>query len=491
MAAVSRQVNLVELFHNFPLKVITPVPDGIISGIVSDSRMVKPGDLFVALVGDTADGHRFISDAIQRGAAGVVGMKPLTHLPVPYVQVEDSRRALAHLAAAYYGHPSRQLTVIGITGTDGKTTTANLIYHILASAGVRAGMISTVNAVIGDRVLDTGFHVTTPDAPDVQQYLAEMVEAGLTHVVLEATSHGLAQYRLEACDFDIGVVTNITHEHLDFHQTFEAYRAAKARLFTSLSHPYLKPGKTPRAAILNREDDSFSYLSGLTQVPRVSYGLKDADVIARDIFTHPGGIRFLARGKGFVIRVTSRLLGAFNVLNCLAAIAVTVPVLGLDIEAVQQGVATFDGVPGRMESIDLGQEFTAMVDFAHTPNALRNSLQAARGLCQGRVIAVFGSAGLRDRTKRRMMAETALELADLTVLTAEDPRTESLDAILAEMAEGAHSRGGMEGLNFWRIPDRGEAISFAVSLAKPGDMVIACGKGHEQSMCFGTVEYLG
>ncbi len=212
-----------------------PASDAQISGVKLDSRLVQPGDLFVAVAGGITDGHQFIGDAIQRGVSAIVGEQPLVDLPVPYLQVEDSRAALAHLAAAFFGFPAHQLVMIGVTGTDGKTTTSNLIYHILKAAGLRAGMISTVNALIGDQALDTGFHVTTPEAPEVQRYLAQMVAAGLSHVVLEATSHGLAQQRVAACEFDLGVVTNITHEHLDYHGSFSSYQAAKGLLFEGLS----------------------------------------------------------------------------------------------------------------------------------------------------------------------------------------------------------------------------------------------------------------
>ncbi len=397
----------------------------------------------MALEGGSLDGHRFIPDALQRGAAAVVGTQPgPIESSVPYIQVRDGRQALAVLSAALFGFPARRMTMIGVTGTDGKTTTANLIYQILGSAGIRAGMISTVNALIGNEAIDTGFHVTTPEAPDVQAYLARMQAAGLTHVVLEATSHGLAQQRVAACDFDLGVVTNITHEHLDYHGSYEAYRAAKGLLFSGLADSAPKDFNPPRAAILNRDDSSFDYLSAITGVPVLSYGLDErAPVRAEAIEWGPDGTRFMAAGqtlagKAYRFPVESRLVGAFNIANCLAAVAATAGALGLDPEAVQAGIAGLPGVPGRMEPIDLGQSFTAIVDFAHTPNALRRALEAARSLTSGRVIAVFGSAGLRDRAKRRMMAETSAELADLTVLTAEDPRTESLDAILAEMAAG-------------------------------------------------------
>jgi UDP-N-acetylmuramoyl-L-alanyl-D-glutamate--2,6-diaminopimelate ligase len=357
-------------------------------------------------------------------------------------------------------------------------------------------MISTVNVVIGDETLDTGFHVTTPEAPSVQGYLRRMADAGLTHVVLEATSHGLAQRRVAVCDFDMGVVTNITHEHLDYHGNYEAYRQAKGMLFAGLADTPTKPAKPPRGAVINRDDISYDYLAGITGVPWLSYGRREnADV--RPVTIDPGvrpGMRLTVtghdlQGRLFDIQVESQLAGEFNVENLLAAIALTRGVMDIDEGAIQAGVAALPGVPGRMEAISLGQDFSALVDFAHTPNALRRALETARRMTAGRVIAVFGSAGLRDRQKRRMMAEIAAGLADLTVLTAEDPRTESLDDILAEMAEGMRSQGGVEGRSFWRVADRGAAMRLAVELARPGDVVIACGKGHEQSMCFGEVEY--
>jgi UDP-N-acetylmuramoyl-L-alanyl-D-glutamate--2,6-diaminopimelate ligase len=482
---------LPELFQDIPVVVVSasgmaPVP---ITGIVCDSRSVQPGNLFVALAGGSVNGHSYIPSAIEQGAAAVVGSQPQEGLPVPYIQVSDTRFALAHLAAAFYNFPARQLTMIGVTGTDGKTTTSNLIFQILLAAGYPAGVISTVNAVIGSEVVDTGFHVTTPEAPDVQHYLARMLAAGLTHVVLESTSHGLAQQRVTACEFDIAVITNITHEHLDYHGSFQAYREAKASLFTGLANTRKKKGGRP-LAVLNRDDQSYDYLHQVTPGEQVDYSLHPgAAVWAQDIHYSADGINFTAIGPGFHLPIRTSLVGAFNVSNCLAALAATMAGLGVPAEAVQRGITALPGVPGRMERIDLGQDFTAIVDFAHTPNALRRALETVRLMTRGRILAVFGSAGLRDREKRRMMAEVSVELADLTFLTAEDPRTESLDDILAEMALAAVGQGGVEGKNLWRVPDRGQAIRMAVKLAQPGDLVIACGKGHEQSMCFGTLEH--
>ena len=480
------------------------IPDIPIGGISIDSRAVKPGHLFVALTGGTADGHNYIHNAVKNGAVAIVGEKDIGKLSIPYIKLKNTRQALTWIAGSFHDWPGRKLTVIGVTGTDGKTTTTNLIYQILLAANIKAGMISTVNAVIGDEVLDTGFHVTTPDAHDVQRYLAKMAVSGLTHVVLETTSHGWSQYRVDACEFDIGVVTNITHEHMNEHGNYENYRAAKARLFSSLEITSEKPQGNPRLGVINHDDEkSFDFLDNFIKVNKLNYGLdEDANIRALDIEYSPMGIRFTAQSRDFKVKVTSNLLGAYNVSNCLAALAAAVYGLGINPELAAQGIASLGGIPGRMENIDLGQNFTAIVDFAHTPNALKVALEAGRALTsnlsprgrgegvRGRVISVFGSAGLRDKEKRRMMAETSAELADLTVLTAEDPRTESLDEILEEMAAGARSRGGIEGETFWRVADRGEAIRFALTLARPGDIVLACGKGHEQSMCFGEREHL-
>ncbi len=485
------QIPISTLFADAPINILAgKIDDTHISGITMDSRLVKPGYLFVAMQGASVDGHEFIPTAIQRGASVIVGEKPQEGLTVPYIRVKNSRQALPWLAAAFYGNPGRKLTVIGVTGTDGKTTTCNLLFQILLAAGNKTGLISTVNAVIGDDVLDTGFHVTTPDAPDVQAYLARMVESRLTHVVIETTSHGLAQYRVDACEFDVGIITNITHEHLDQHGSFANYRNAKARLFQLLDKTRSKPQGNPRLSVLNKDDRYFKYLSRIVHGPQTSYGLDPlADFRAESIEYSPQGIRFVVVGKGFHIQATSPLVGLFNVSNCLAALAAAVKGLGVTPEIAVQGIAALKGVPGRMERVDLGQSFTAIVDFAHTPNALRAAIETVRKMTNGKVIVIFGSAGLRDKEKRHMMAEISAELADVSIFTAEDPRTESLEAILDEMADGASKRGGVEERTFFRVLDRGEAIRLSVRMAKPGDTVMVCGKGHEQSMCFGSTEY--
>ena len=457
--------------------------------VVCDSRQVVPGDLFVAIPGVHVDGHSFVSAALKAGAVAFVVERMLPELEgVPTAIVPNAREAFAYLHAALNGFPARQLKVIGVTGTDGKTTTVRLITEILRAAGHKVGRIDTVSASIGDQEIDTGFHTTTPDAPEVQKYLAQMVAAGTEYAVLESTSHGLAQHRVAACEYDVAVVTNITHEHLDYHGSYEAYREAKALLFHALSRSARKLG-TPKVAVLNADDSSYQHLRAIPAEVQLSYGLiEPADLTAQGITTSPQGLHFVALGRGLRVPLRSPLVGRYNVYNILAAIAVAYA-LGIAPDAIQRGVGAMSGVPGRMERIDLGQPFTVIVDFAHTPNALANALRTVRELTSGRIIVVFGCAGLRDRAKRPWMGEVAGKLADVVVLTAEDPRTEPLEAIIEEIAIGCRQAGCIEGQNLFRIADRGQAIATALRQAQPGDLVIITGKGHERSMCFGTVEH--
>jgi UDP-N-acetylmuramoyl-L-alanyl-D-glutamate--2,6-diaminopimelate ligase len=466
----------------------------ITAPVVEDNREVEPGGIFVARRGLTVDGHDFIDDAIERGAAAIVGEHELYQLPVPYVRVKNAQEATGYLAAAYHDFPSRKLLVIGITGTDGKTTTATLLHSILKVATKdHVGLISTVAADLGAASVDTGLHVTTPSAPQIQALLAKMVANGLTHCVLEMTSHGLAQGRLNGVDVDIAVLTNLTHEHLDFHGSFENYRAAKARLFEMLSASP-RNNDRPTISIINADDPNADFFTAIPADQHMTYGLSDkADYQAVDIAYHADGTHFNIferRAQQTHRDFHMPLVGEFNVLNALAALE-TYFTLGLASGFAYEGLAQSPIVPGRMERIDEGQNFSAIVDFAHTPNSLEKALNAARTMVAegGRLIVVFGSAGLRDREKRRLMAETGARLADFTILTAEDPRTESLDDILQTMAEAATAAGGVEGETFIRVPDRGAALYQACQMARAGDVVIACGKGHEQSMCFGTIEY--
>ncbi len=465
------------------LNLPAPQPDLVITQITSDSRQVQPGALFVAYRGIHSDGHRFIPQAIAAGASAIIGEQEL-NLEIPYLRVENGRQALGLLCAAWEGYPSRRLGVIGVTGTDGKTTTSNLIHSILTAAGYEAGLLTTVNARIGAQTLDTGLHTTTPDAPDLQRYLRLMADAGSRWAVLETTSHGLSQWRVAGIDCDIAVVTNVTHEHMDEHGDYDGYVAAKARLLELMAASAPKPG-IARGVVLNADDRSYPRLRPYAAAPLLTYGIEQGDVRAAGVQQSPAGMTFaIGWGGRRTVSVTTPLVGAFNVYNILAAVSAAL-LLDLDDDAIVAGIQAMTGIPGRMERIDRGQNFTAIVDFAHTPNALEAALRTARTLTAGRAIAVFGSAGLRDVAKRHMMGEVAGRLADLAVVTAEDPRSEDLDAIIAASVQACQQAGGRA----LAERDRYRAIQLALNLAQAGDLVIVCGKGHEQSMCFGTTEY--
>ena len=457
-----------------------------ITGITADSRQVLPGNVFVAYRGIEADGHRYIPDAVTRGAAAIVCESDWSYESVPVVRVRDGRAAFAWLCAAWQDFPSRQMTMIGVTGTDGKTTTSNLIFKIMRAAGLNAGMISTVNAVIGTQVLDTGLHTTTPDADEFQGYLAQMRDAGMTHGVLEITSHGLAQHRVDGTAFSIAVITNITQDHLDLHGTQEAYRSAKGQLF-----------KMAPQHVLNADDDySFTYLWQMQAEKRVvytrrpelapyAYQTSDIWVAANRVEHWPTSMQIQVAIPSGELELTTSLIGNFNVSNILAAVGTAI-LLDIPAQHIQAGIAALQGIPGRMERIDGGQDFLAVVDFAHTPNSLDNCLRTLRQITPGKLIVVFGCAGERDAQKRPLMGRIAAEQADVVVLTAEDPRRESLDAIMDEVEAGA--RAVQLDAQITRVADRGDAIRLACSLARAGDTVAVCGKGHEQSMCFGTTE---
>lgn len=362
----------------------------------------------------------------------------------------------AFISAAWYGFSSRNLTIIGVTGTDGKTTTTTLIYEILKEAGFKVSMITSVHAVVAGKTYDTGFHVTNPRGFLVQKYLKQAVDHGDTHFVLEVTSHGLSQHRVDFVQFAVGVLTNVTHEHLDWHKTFDAYMRVKISLL-----------QRSKIAVINRDEaEVYNKTSGLFRKKRVvTYSIhRDARVTPK---THP---------------FTTKLVGQFNRYNCLAAIAAT-SALGVSLRVIQKALSGFSGVTGRMEVV-LERPFQVIVDFAHTPNAITQVLKTVRKECKKRLIHVFGSAALRDRTKRPLMGWASSRYADVIVLTEEDYRIEDVFHIIDEIVSGIPA-----GREVHRYPDRNEAIAFALSQAKPGDTVIITGKGHEKSIARGKIEY--
>jgi UDP-N-acetylmuramoyl-L-alanyl-D-glutamate--2,6-diaminopimelate ligase len=461
-----------------------------VTGVTHDSRAVRPGSLFVAIPGLRVDGHDFVAAAVEAGAAGAIVEQPVAGVAAPQVVVDAARPALASGAAWWFGDPSRELTVIGITGTDGKTTTSYLAVEALEAAGLRTGMIGTIATRIGGHSDDHVEHATTPEAPDLQATLRAMVDAGDAAAVIETTSHGLALDRVASIAYDVAILTNVTHEHLELHGTWEAYRDAKLSLFDRLreTRGVQKPRPVMTTAIVNLDDPSAGLFVGTARdagARVMTYGTEPAaDIRATRIAEDANGLHAEIVSPAGDAALDLQLAGRFNIHNALAVVALG-EAIGLDGRRVREGLARLDVVPGRMERIDLGQPFGVVVDFAHSPASLTTVLDllapsaAARG---GGLIAVFGSAGERDTAKRPQMGRIAGERARLVVVTDEDPRGEDRDAILDEIARGAEAAGRRRGHDLLLIPDRRQAIAAAFEAARPGDVVLLAGKGHERSI---------
>jgi UDP-N-acetylmuramoyl-L-alanyl-D-glutamate--2,6-diaminopimelate ligase len=452
-------------------------PDVGIRAVVYDSREVEPGSLFLAVpsVGGPPESGGFLAipEAIDRGASAVLAQLPLNIDGVTTVQVPDARSAMADVAASFYDRPSDSIQLFAVTGTDGKTTTVHLLEQILRHAGFQTGMVGTVATKIGEAKLSNPRRMTTPEAPDVQRLLRRMVDTGVTHVAMEASSHALALDRLRDCTFTACALTNLTGDHLEFHGSFGDYLDAKLRLFAELGR-----GKP---AVLNFDDPHYGTFAERVTGEIFSYGFNS-------------GARFRvklressARGSSFEIREADHLMGTFfvdlpghfNALNAAAA-CLLARQADLSFAEIEPALARAEGPPGRFQDVADGAAFRVVVDYAHTPNALRSVLSELRQQTPGKLIAVFGAAGNRDRAKRPLLAEIAGELADFFVVTNEDPFDEDPDAIITQVAEGAPS--GSEGSRFIRERDRGKAIRTALQRAAPGDTVVITGKGHEESI---------
>ncbi|HEX8997929.1 MAG TPA: UDP-N-acetylmuramoyl-L-alanyl-D-glutamate--2,6-diaminopimelate ligase [Ktedonobacterales bacterium] len=469
--------------------------DRVVTSIAYNAADVMPNGCFVAIRGKWHDGHAYIPEALSRGASMVVGVDaapadfPRNRV---YVRVADSRRELGALAATLAGHPSERLAVIGVTGTDGKTTTTNLIDAILEAGGFRSGLMSTVDFKVGGKRTQNGSRFTTLEAPEVQAMLAQMVEAGANCAVVETTSSGLALHRVYGVNYDVAVVTNITSEHLELHGTKEAYWRAKAMLVEAIDPAATKSAapQTPKACVLNADDSSYEYLRSFCHAPIVSYAIEaPADIRAENVELRADGSRYDVRlPDGSAFTVETPLVASYNVSNCLAAIA-TGYLFGISAERMAHALATFGGVPGRMERVEAGQPFTVVVDYAHTADSLEKVLRVLRPLTRERLIAVFGSAGDRDRVKRPAMGEVAARLADFSVITDEDPREEDAASILREIAAGAEAIGAQENAQFVCVVGRREGIGAAFARAKAGDTVLLAGKGHEQSIIIGKEKH--
>ena len=462
-----------------------------IRGVTDDSRRVAPGGLFVAVRGAHVDGHDLVQQAADAGAVAAIVEQPRTDVALPQVVVDRSQAALADAAAWWFGDPSHELGVVGITGTDGKTTTSFLAFAALEAAGWSTGLIGTVETRIGATREPNSEHMTTPGAIELQRAIRAMVEAGNEASVIETTSHGLAADRVRGIAYDVAILTNLSHEHLEFHGSWDAYRDAKLSLFERLAvsgSPVKDTLAWPKAAIVNVDDPSAGLFVGVAQEAGariVTYGTDPAaDVRATHSAEDTHGLRVTYQAPSGPASLQLQLAGRFNVHNALAVVALGEG-LGLDPAAVRAGLESVEGVPGRMERVDAGQPFGVVIDYAHSPASLEAVLEilapvaAARG---GRLIAVFGSAGERDVEKRPMMGRIAAERARLVIATDEDPRGEDREAILDEIARGAEAAGKRRGHDLLLVADRPAAIAAAFERARAGDIVLLAGKGHEHSI---------
>jgi len=443
--------------------------DRPISGITMDSRRVVPGNLFFALPGLRTDGMAFIDEAVSRGAVAVVSQKPvlLPHGRVTFVQVGDARATLARVAQRYFKFPDRDLDVIGVTGTNGKTTVTHLLKHLLGGEE-RIGLLGTVSYDLGARTVPS--YKTTPESLDIYGMLAQMRDAGCRRAVMEVSSHGIDQQRVRGMQFDVAVFTNLTRDHLDYHKTLEAYFEVKSRLFTGAT------GRGPRVAVVNLDDPCGRRLAGMLPagVRGVTFGEDmEAEVRAENVRLEAKRTLFTLVWPGGRAEVESPLIGRYNVSNFLAALA-TCAGLGRDLAPLLPRLAQFRSVAGRMERIEEGQPFNVLVDYAHTDDALRNALGMLRTVTPGRLLVVFGCGGNRDRTKRPLMTRAVQELADFAWATADNPRSEPLPQIFADMQAGV---AAPDRITF--VDDRRRALSLALDAARPGDCLLVAGKGHE------------
>lgn len=448
--------------------------DREITGLVYDSRLVVPGSIFVAITGYKTDGHEYIPNALALGAeAVVIQNSKFRSGDYTWIEVPDSRMAMADLSSAIYGFPAGKMSIVGVTGTNGKTTTTNLITSILEESGYKTGLIGTIHNRIGNETIPV--HHTTPEAPDLQKLFVSFLEKGARYAVMEVSSHALDLYRVRGTEFDVAVFTNLTQDHLDFHGNMEKYLAAKGKLFASLNKKGTKQRR--KFAVINADDPYAEALAEMTTAAVITYGIKkQADVRALNVKVEAKGVSFTLKYTDKEIPVLLKLTGIFNVYNCLAAISVGL-VEGISIEKIINTLEKVEGIPGRFEKVDEGQDFTVIVDYSHTPDSLENCLKTAREFAAGRIITVFGCGGDRDRTKRPIMGEVSARLSDFTILTSDNPRSEEPKSIINDIIPGVSKIVGKD--KYLELVDRKEAIYKAVNLARPGDVVIIAGKGHE------------
>lgn len=444
-----------------------------IHSIEMDSRQIKKGSLFICMKGFTVDGHDFAQEAVNKGAAALIVERPV-NLDVPTIQVKDSQRAMAILADAFYDSPTEKLHLIGITGTNGKTTTTYLLDKIFEDAGKKTGRIGTINTKINGIEYET--INTTPESLSLQKWFHEMVSGGTDVAVMEVSSHALHLGRVRGCDFHVAVFTNLSQDHLDYHETMEAYKQAKGILFSQLGNAYSR--KRKKYAILNSDDEASAYYSAITAAEVVTYGIKNqADISAENIRISSSGTKFSLRTPFGSEEISMKLIGMFNVYNVLAASAAAL-VSGVPLASIKTSLERMESVPGRLEVVDEAQDFSVIVDYAHTPDSLLNVLQTIKEFAKGNVYVVVGCGGDRDKKKRPLMAEISVQHADKAIFTSDNPRSEDPNEIIREMT---HNLQG----NYVTIIDRKEAIHYAIQLAKKDDIVLIAGKGHETEQIIG------
>ncbi|SIT00162.1 UDP-N-acetylmuramoyl-L-alanyl-D-glutamate--2,6-diaminopimelate ligase [Alicyclobacillus vulcanalis] len=476
-------MRLRQLFQPFMNFQVTNAENPDVVNITTDSREVEPGSLFVAIRGHTVDGHRFVGQAVERGAVAAMVEERVADVPegVPQVIVPDTRHWSALIADRLFGRPSRELRVIGVTGTNGKTTVTHIVRHLLDASGKKAGLIGTVGAKLGSNTWP--LPNTTPEAVEIHRLLRRFVDEGATHAVMEVSSHALVERRAAGVSFACAAFTNLTQDHLDFHGTMERYAAAKALLFSRLGNGIGDDPSRAVHAVINADDPYAPVMAEASAAPILTYGIdRDADVRAREVQLSASGARFAVQSPAGLLNIETPLIGRFNVYNTLAAVAIAL-VEGLAPADIEQAIRSYPSVPGRMERVDEGQPFSVFVDYAHTPDGLENVLAAVREFATQRVLVVVGCGGDRDRTKRPKMAEVAVRWSDLAIFTSDNPRSEDPLAILADMRAGVSERDAHK---VFEEVDRRRAIELAVAEAKPGDVIVIAGKGHEDYQIIGA-----
>ncbi|ANE47366.1 UDP-N-acetylmuramoylalanyl-D-glutamate--2,6-diaminopimelate ligase [Paenibacillus swuensis] len=447
-----------------------------ITGIQTDSRKVQQGDLFICLPGHTVNGHDYAEKAVASGAAALVIQEDIKDLKVPVVKVKDTRFAMAVMADHFYGHPSSRLKLIGVTGTNGKTTTTFLIDRILEDQGKRTGLIGTIKMKIADQFYEMSG--TTPEALQLQQHLHEMVEADTDYCIMEVSSHALEQGRVKGSDFKTAIFTNLTQDHLDYHGTMREYLGAKGLFFSRLGNTYSGNENERRYAVLNADDQASETFAKLTSAEVITYAIDShADLKASDIRITSRGTTFKVNTPIGESEIALRMVGKFNVYNALAAMSAGL-IEGISLEDLKASLEAVQGVDGRVETVDEGQSFAVIVDYAHTPDGLENVLATVKEFAEGKVLCVFGCGGDRDRTKRPLMGKIAAKYADRILVTSDNPRSENPDAILLDIEAGL-TEDGVSRERYELIVDRKTAIEKAIEMASPDDVVLIAGKGHE------------